>query len=84
MLEGRVAMVDADGREVPVEPGQSFCSPQWHPDQLEAGGFSCASSTSPTRSPAHPPPRIASAEGGVVVLDPVKLEKDGLEKLEHH
>ena len=73
ILEGRVAMVDAGGREVPVEPGQSFCIRNGIPISWKQVGFLRKFYITYAK-PGAPAPHIASAEGGVVVLDPAKLE----------
>ncbi len=80
ILEGRVAMVDAEGREVPVEPGQSFCIRNGIPISWKQVGFLRKFYITYAK-PGAPAPQIASAEGGVVVLDPAKLE-DGLKRLD--
>jgi uncharacterized cupin superfamily protein len=80
VLEGRVAMVDADGRETPVEEGETFCIRNGIPISWKQVG--------PLRKfymtyakPHAPTPEIASAEKGVVVLEPAQL-KAGLKKMD--
>lgn len=80
VLEGRVAMVDSDGGEVQVEPGQSFCIRNGIPISWKQVGF-LRKFYMAYAKPGLPTPRIASAEAGVVVLDPVRLE-DGLKELD--
>lgn len=80
VLEGRVAMVDAEGREVGVEPGQSFCIRNGIPISWKQVGFLRKFYVTYDR-PGATAPAIASAEGGVVVLDPAKLEA-GLQRLD--
>jgi uncharacterized cupin superfamily protein len=80
ILEGRVAMVDADGVEVPVEQGQSFCIRNGIPISWKQVGFLRKFYITYAK-PGAPASQIASAKGGVVVLDPAKLEA-GLERLD--
>jgi uncharacterized cupin superfamily protein len=80
VLEGRVAMVDADGKEVPVEPGQSFCIRNGIPISWKQVGFLRKFYITYAK-PGASTPQIASAAGGVVVLDPAKLE-NGLARLD--
>jgi uncharacterized cupin superfamily protein len=80
VLEGKVAMVDAGGVEVPVKQGQSFCIRNGIPISWMQLGFLRKFYITYTK-PGAPTPQIASTQGGVVVLDLVKLEA-GLEQLD--
>jgi uncharacterized cupin superfamily protein len=80
VLEGRVAMVDGQGKETPVEAGQSFCIRNGFPTSWKQVGFLRKFYVT-YADPSAPAPRIESAEGGVVVLDPSELEA-GLEVMD--
>jgi len=80
ILEGRVAMVNADGAEVPVEPGQSFCIRNGIPISWKQRGFLRKFYITYDK-PGAPAPNISSADGGVVVLDSDSLEA-GLKPLD--
>ena len=80
VLEGRVAMVDADGRETPVEEGETFCIRNGIPISWKQVGplrkfyMTYAKPGAPTRE-------VSSADGGVVVLDTAQL-RVGLQKMD--
>lgn len=74
VLEGRVVMVDGDGGETPVETGQSFLIRNAIPISWKQVGF-LRKFFITYLDPNAPTPDIASAEGGVVVLDPDALER---------
>jgi uncharacterized cupin superfamily protein len=80
VLEGRVAMVDGDGKETPVEPGETFCIRNAIPISWKQAGF-LRKFYMTYAKPDAPTPAIESADGGVVVLDPAKLEA-GLTKMD--
>jgi uncharacterized cupin superfamily protein len=73
VLEGQVAMVDADGKETPVQEGETFCIRNGIPISWKQVGF-LRKFYMTYAKPKAPAPEIASAEGGVVVLDPSQLE----------
>lgn len=74
VLEGRVLMTDGEGGAVPVETGQSFVVRNGVPVSWRQVG-PCRKFFILLRDPAVPTPRIASAEGGVIVSDPAALER---------
>jgi uncharacterized cupin superfamily protein len=80
VLEGRVAMVDEEGKETPVEAGQSFCIRNGIPTSWKQIGFLHKFYLT-YANPSVATPRIESAEGGIIVLDPSELEA-GLELMD--
>jgi len=80
VLEGRVAMVDGEGREVLVQPGQTFCLRNAIPISWKQAGF-LRKFYMTYANPSAPAPEIESAEGSVIVLDPLELEA-GLERMD--
>ena len=80
VLEGKVAMMDAHGNATHVKPGESFCIRNGIPISWKQQGFLrkfYITFEDPKASAAE----IASAEGGVIVLN-VDALKAGSEKLE--
>ncbi len=75
VLEGRVAMVDADGKETPVQEGETFCIRNGIPISWKQVGF-LRKFYMTYAKPKALAPEISSAEGGVLVLDPSQLEAD--------
>lgn len=73
VLEGRVLMTDGKGGEVPVETGQSFVIRNGIPVSWKQVGF-LRKFFILYNDPNTETPEIASAEGGVIVPDPVELE----------
>jgi uncharacterized cupin superfamily protein len=73
VLEGRVAIFDGDGRETPVEQGQTFCIRNGIPISWKQVGF-LRKIYMTYDNPSGSTPEIESADGGVVVLDPSELE----------
>ena len=80
VIEGQVAMVDGDGNETPVREGQTFCIRNAIPISWKQVGF-LRKFFMTYAAPNAPTPEIASAEGGVVVLDPASLAA-GLTKMD--
>lgn len=81
VLEGRVAMIDGEDRETRVEPGETFCIRNAIPISWKQEGF-LRKIYMTYESPSATAPKIESAEGGVVVLDPSGLET-GLAKMDN-
>ena len=80
VLEGQVAMMDGNGNATPVREGESFCIRNAIPiSWKQMGGLRKFSMI--YANPNASTPEIESAEGGVMVLDPVSLEA-GLTKME--
>lgn len=73
VLEGKVAMVDGDGNETPVRQGETFCIRNAIPISWKQVGF-LRKFYMTYADPNAPTPEITSADGGVMVLDPVALE----------
>lgn len=80
VLEGQVAMVDGDGNETRVKQGETFCVRNAIPISWKQVGF-LRKFYMTYDNPNAPTSKIASADGGVMVLDPVALE-DGMAKME--
>lgn len=80
ILEGRVAMVDGDGRETPVEEGQAFCIRNAIPISWKQEGF-LRKFYMTYEKPGAATPKLESAKDGVIVLDPAALEA-GLKKMD--
>ena len=80
VLEGRVAMVDGEGHETLVEQGQTFCLRNAIPISWKQEGF-LRKFYMTYANPNGRIPKIDSAEGGVIVLDPLELEA-GLERMD--
>ena len=73
VLEGRVLMIDGQGRETPVEQGECFFVHKAIPISWKQEGF--LRKFFITHSALGvPAPRIASADGGVIVFTPQALE----------
>ncbi len=68
VLEGQVAMVDADENETPVKSGEAFCIRNAIPISWKQVGF-LRKFFMTYADPNAEVPQIASAEGGVKVLD---------------
>jgi uncharacterized cupin superfamily protein len=75
ILEGQVSMVDGNGRETLVKQGETFCVRNAIPISWKQVGFLRKFYMTYANSKA-PKPDVASAEGGVRVLDPEVLEAD--------
>jgi len=73
VLEGRVSIVDGKGGAVTAEAGQSFMVRNAIPVSWQQEGF-LRKFFITLLDPKAPTPEIASAEGGVIVLDPDALE----------
>lgn len=73
VLEGGVTMVDGDGNETAVKSGETFCIRNAIPTSWKQVGF-LRKFYMTYADPNAPTPDIASADGGVHVLDPLKLE----------
>ena len=80
VLEGQVAMIDGDGNETLVKPGETFCIRNAIPISWKQVGF-LRKFYMTYADPNAPTPEIASADGGVMVLDPTVLEA-GLTKMD--
>lgn len=78
VLEGEVAMVDGDGNETAVKAGETFCIRNAIPISWKQVG-SLRKFYMTYADPNATTPDIASADGGVRVLDPSALE-GGMEK----
>jgi uncharacterized cupin superfamily protein len=72
ILEGQVSMVDADGSETLVKAGETFCIRNAIPVSWKQVGFLRKFYMTYTNSRA-PVAEIASADGGVKILDPAVL-----------
>jgi uncharacterized cupin superfamily protein len=68
VLEGEVRMVDADGNETLVRQGQTFCIRNAIPISWKQVGF-LRKFYMTYSNPKAPVPEVASADGGVRVLD---------------
>ncbi len=79
VLEGQVAMVDGDGNETPVKQGETFCIRNGIPTSWNQVGF-LRKFYMTYANPNAPTPDIASADGGVMVLDPDALEAGMVKK----
>lgn len=73
VLEGQVAIVDGDGNETTVKAGQSFCIRNAIPVSWKQVGF-LRKFYMTYADPNAATPEIASAEGGVMILDQATLE----------
>jgi len=80
VLEGRVAMVDGDGNEFPVEAGETFCIRNAIPVSWKQVGF-LRKFYMTYANPKAQIPKIDSADGGVKVLRADQL-KTGMQKME--
>lgn len=78
--EGQVAMIDGDGNSTPVKQGETFCIRNAIPISWKQEGF-LRKFFMTYDNPKAETPKIESADGGVMVLDPAALTA-GLEKLE--
>ena len=74
VLEGEVAMVDGDGKETAIKAGETFCIRNAIPISWKQVGF-LRKFYMTYADPSAPTPDIASADGGVMVLDPITLER---------
>ena len=81
VLEGKVAMMDADGNATRVKPGESFCIRNSIPVSWKQEGFLRKFYITYENSKASTP-EIASADGGVIVLNAGALQA-GSEKMEN-
>ena len=80
ILEGQVSMVDADGGETLVKAGETFCIRNAIPVSWKQVGF-LRKFYMTYSNPRAALAEIASAEGGVKILDPATLAA-GMEKME--
>ena len=80
VLEGQPAMMDGDDNATLVKQGESFCIRNAIPISWKQVGF-LRKFYMTYANPRASTPDIASADGGVMVLDPVALEA-GLVKME--
>ncbi len=80
LLEGRVAMLDGDGNETCAEEGQTFFIRNAIPTSWKQVG-NLRKFFMTYDNPNTETPKIGSADGGVIVLDPEELAK-GMEKME--
>jgi len=78
VLEGEVAMMDGDGNATHVKPGETFCIRNGIPISWKQVGF-LRKFYMTYENPNAQTADIASADGGVLVLDPVKLQNGLLE-----
>lgn len=72
LLEGQVSMVEGDGKEALIKQGDTFCIRNAIPISWKQVGFLRKFYMTYANSEA-PIPDIASADGGVKVLDPIAL-----------
>ena len=72
ILEGQVSMVDADGDETQVRAGETFCIRNAIPISWKQVGF-LRKFYMTYADPRRAVPEIASADNGVMILDPVAL-----------
>lgn len=79
ILEGQVAMLDADNNATMVKPGESFCIRNGIPISWKQEGF-LRKYWMTYENPNGKVPKIESAKGGVKVLDPVTLTKGLVKK----
>jgi len=80
VLEGQVAMMDHDGNATHIQQGESFCIRNGIPISWKQIGF-LRKFYMTYDNPNAEIPDIASAKGGVLVLDPVKLQ-NGLTRMD--
>ena len=80
VLEGQVAMIDGDGNATHIKQGESFCIRDGIPISWKQEGF-LRKFYMTYDNPNAPTPDIASAEGGVLVLHPARLQS-GLTKMD--
>ena len=80
VLEGRVCMIDGDGKQTLVNEGESFCIRNAIPISWNQEGY-LRKFFMIYADPNSNDPQIASARGGVKVLDPVVLAK-GLKSMD--
>ena len=80
VLEGEVRMVDSDGNETLVKPGETFCIRNAIPISWKQVGF-LRKFYMTFADPKAVTPEINSAEGGVRVLNKAELES-GMTKLD--
>jgi len=80
VLEGQVSMVDGDGKETLVKQGETFCVRNGIPISWKQEGF-LRKFFMTYAYPNTQVPDIASADGGVKLLDQAALEK-GLVKMD--
>ena len=80
ILEGQVSMVDADGGEIMVKAGETFYIRNAIPVSWKQVGF-LRKFYMTYSNPQAPVPEIASAEGGVKILDSTALAA-GMETME--
>lgn len=80
ILEGQFSMIDGDGKATPIEQGETCCIRNAIPISWNQVGLLRKFYMTYSK-PNAPTPKIESAEGGVMVLDPVELTA-GLTKLE--
>ena len=80
VLEGKVAMIDGDGNATHVRPGESFLIRNAIPVSWKQEGF-LRKFYITYESPNAPKPNIASADGGVIVLNADALQA-GAKKME--
>ena len=73
VLEGRVLMIDGQGRETPIEEGECFFVKKAIPISWKQEGFLRKFFITHS-APGVPVPQIASADGGVVVFTPQAME----------
>jgi uncharacterized cupin superfamily protein len=73
VVEGQVAMVDGNGNETPVKEGDTFCIRNAIPISWKQVG-SLRKFYMTYADPKAVTPKIESADGGVMVLDPGALE----------
>jgi uncharacterized cupin superfamily protein len=79
ILEGQVAMIDGDGNATHIKQGETFCIRNGIPISWKQVGF-LRKFYMTYDDPKAQTPEIASADGGVVVLSPAKLQS-GLTKM---
>jgi uncharacterized cupin superfamily protein len=80
VIEGQLAMIDGDGNAIEVKQGETFCIRNGIPTSWKQVGF-LRKFYITYENPNAKTPDITSADGGVVVLDPVALQ-NGMEKLD--
>jgi uncharacterized cupin superfamily protein len=81
VLEGQVDMMDGDGNATHVKAGETFVIRNGIPISWKQVGF-LRKFYMTYENPNAKTPEIASADGGVLVLDPAKLES-GLEEMDN-
>ena len=72
IIEGQVSMIDAHGDETLVKAGETFCIRNAIPISWKQVGF-LRKFYMTYADPRGAVPEIASADGGVIILDPVAL-----------